>query len=180
MAFLIAIVGRYGVGKSLLGSFFEKKGISPICIEEAMLTAFGDDQHAATWRSCITHQYQDLQSIVPMLSKPEAVDAICHAVEKEQGGMVVLPSFLRLEALMEKGIFDYVVSVDCVLALQKKYLLECDLDESVVEILLKSGESRQYYSGFATDVFLNSVTIEKIEWVADQMIKTYQLVDKYK
>jgi dephospho-CoA kinase len=182
MGFIVAIIGRFGVGKSLLCDHFVKNGMTRIDIDQDILSEIKDSPNYSLCYACLNKDYEDITEIVPILSDSNVMDVLVRKIEKERSeghcNVIVLPSFLELTGIVE--LFDFVVAVDCSRLRQRKYLAGNALSEAVVSHLLDSGYDRHYYTTRATDVFLNSVSLEHVAWVASQIFKSYRLANIYK
>lgn len=184
MGFVVAIVGRYGVGKSLLCQHFLDQGLSVTDINPGLLDLMQRYPQYALCAACLNAQYEAITDKVPTVSEPDILDLILHQVRMSRseyaGSVMVLPSFLSLSDLMQEARFDYVVAVDCSRLVQRQYLEGKGLPQRAVKALLDSDYPREYYTKFATDIFLNSVSLNHMEWVARQMLKTFELSSIYK
>lgn len=171
MSFVVAIIGRYGVGKSQLSECFAKKGAFVIDVEVLLRANFE------------IPQYNKLQAMMPILSSEQidrkVIDYVC--ASKDQKIIVVLfPSFLDIKNIVTHQIFDHVLTVDCSFRRQKQYLEKKGASPEAIEYLLQSGYDRNYYTGLGSDIFLNSVSLEHMEWVVSKILHTYHLIDAYK
>lgn len=167
MNFLLGVVGRYGVGKSTLCQSFEQKGIGQIKFKEVISRIDSSDQ--------VPDDYT--RGRVDELSSPLILDKIKSELLKEKG-VIEIPSYVDVEYLCRGGgVFKYIVSVDCPESAQKNNLELQGYHEDMQDILLQSGYDRKYYTSLASDVFLNTVSPEHIDWVAHKLLLSYQLED---
>lgn len=182
MGFVVAIIGRFGVGKSLLCEHFVKNGMINININEAILSEIKDSASYSLCTACLKEKYEDITETVPCLSDNVLMEVLFRKIEKEKlkghCHVIVLPSFLDLTNLIDA--FDFIVAVDCSRVKQRKYLEGKQLPEIAIASLLDSSYNRYYYTKKATDIFLNTVSLEHLAWVANQIFKSYKAVNIYK
>lgn len=184
MGFVVAVVGRFGVGKSILCEHFMKRGVQAICVNQALLEVVSTLPNHGLWCDCLKANYSNITKKVPMLSHPKVDELVISEVKralKESNEYVIeIPSFVELEGIVEAEAFDFIVAVDCSIRMQKHYLEKKVLPEQSFWGLLDSSLERTYYTGLATDIFLNSVTLSHLDWVSDQMLQAYRMVNACK
>jgi len=182
MSLMIAIIGRYGVGKSELCDQFLSHGISYIDISSILFDFFHHHEHRSIWEVCLNGHYDRLQGIIPYAPEVATSEVIlshlAHEKKNIKHAVIVLPSFIPVTHIVKSGNFSHVIAVDCIESKQKQYI-EINHSDKVSSILLQSSMKRNYYVTQATDVFLNSVDKEHIGWVAGQIINTYKLCEEY-
>lgn len=181
MVFSIAIIGRYGVGKSLLCQYFKQHNVSVISLDTILLEIVAKRKNAQLWTASIHHHYDEISEIIPIFSEHKALTSLIEYIKKAskqyERSIVVLPSFLELSAILKNNIFNHIIAVDCDEFYQKKYLQQKGMPESVIQYYISSGYDRSYYTEFATDILLNTVKLEHIEWTVTQMLQSYILMN---
>ena len=111
MSFMIAIIGRYGVGKSLLCDHFHALGINEIGITSILLELLSDHLYGDIWSQCLHNNYQQLESLVPFAEDRTIAEGLLHYIHSQQNisknTVVVLPSFLQIDHWIQESNFTY-------------------------------------------------------------------------
>lgn len=181
MSFVIAIIGRYGVGKRLVSRYATQLGVQKIDLELVLKAFIPED---SDWALCLKQQYDQLSQPISEMRDPVLQKSIIEYVQSEKkkapASVVVLPSFLDVAQLIRTGVFEHVLAVDCAESCQKQYLEQLGVSNKASDILIQSGHPRKYYTDLGKDIFLNSVSLAHMEWVVGKLIRTYQLIHDYK
>jgi dephospho-CoA kinase len=184
MGFLVAVVGRFGVGKSLLCDHFIQQGALNINIIQTLQDSFSGMPNQSVWHSCLLHDYDSVVNKIPIFTESDGLNTVLEQIKKKasvcQQCIVELPSFIDLSPFVQRKIFDYVIAVDCEKKVQKEYLEKVITNNLALKSILESGYERSYYTKIATDIFLNSVNLEQLEWVSKQILSSYKAIDTYK
>jgi dephospho-CoA kinase len=182
MSLMIAVIGRYGVGKSLLCDYFLAHGMMKIDISEVLLQSLINCDDYDTWQLCMENNYNGLQKEIPLVRQTDSLLPVLQYINEKKAlnkyAVVELPSFMSLIDLIDNAGFTHIVAVDCPEDKQQAYLCE-KYNPEVATLLTQSSIHRDYYTALATDVFMNTVEKAHVKWVAGQIISTYKLCDSY-
>lgn len=163
MNYLLAIIGREGSGKSTLCQAFEKVGVRKIDFNELIYKI--NDKEQFDQDTCL-------------LVQPRVIDLVRKELSHCRG-IVEIPSTVNMQYLCKgESIFRYIVSVDCPEWAQRVYLEKLGHSTQRVEQIINSGYDRRFYTSLASDVFLNTVSLEHVEWVAHKLYLSYQLIEQ--
>lgn len=184
MGFVVAVIGRFGVGKSVLCEHFSRKGVETINVHETLLDVVKTMPDHKPWCDCLEQKYDGITEKVPLLNHTSAIESIINQVKeagKEPAEYVIeIPSFVEMSKILEAEVLDFIIAVDCSLRVQKYYLEKKVLADQAIWCLYDSGFERSYYTQVATDIFLNTVSLSHLDWVSDQMLKAYRMVNACK
>lgn len=169
MSFSIAITGGYGVGKSTLAKTFQGSGVFAFCMEGYLNKRF-DIGHGGSF-----HKRGECLRLSQEM-KSGLIDHIQEEKDAKQRVLAEIPTciwYVDKVALLES--FDYVIYVVSTLEsrhlyIQRAYGLDVDQSKSLIRYCDESEECL----GLASDIFLNAVPIERIQWVCAKLLRSYE------
>ncbi|UTC24683.1 hypothetical protein MMH89_00705 [Candidatus Comchoanobacter bicostacola] len=187
MSFTIAIIGGYGVGKSILRDHFESLGVAGISIDTLLsheLRAHYSKSEANEYLLLIDKSYKDILRRPEYITSKHLLNVIklnilMRSEEGKQPRIIEFPSFIDVRPLMEKGagILDYVIQVMCPIEKQKEYLLGAyHLSDEQVRFLVD--EDPNEGCCYSTDIFFNAVTVDQVKWVCAQLLSSYYALNR--
>ena len=193
MSFVVAVVGGYGVGKSVLTSHLQSMGLISLDVETFIGSYLLPSQNSSIFDMYINHlhkqyhlTYQSEDALLQGRHLYRSLyDFIHSGIVSECEGtsyVVEVPSFIALDELLDvsASLFDYVVAVDCPVEIQLKYLMtQYRLSEPQAKGLISVCKSRYYYMQYSTDIVLNTVEISQLEWVASKLLTAFKAVSIY-
>ncbi len=166
MSFSIAIIGDYGVGKSTLSEVFSSCGVKMVELGKKKMICQADRLKTFTPSEVISQD--DVQVI------QDHIQAM-----KEKYNKILFeipPYFFKSKYISQVMQFDFVIYVMSTLESREKYLKEkyCLSGKDGHQMMFQNAQ--ELYLSYATDIFLNTVSIDRIQWVGSKLLKSFEVL----
>ncbi|MDC3181069.1 hypothetical protein OAT84_02890 [Gammaproteobacteria bacterium] len=162
MSFSIAVIGDYGVGKSTLSSVFANSGVKILEIESRGSTDTLQRSHLEI------AAYAEIMTIKQKIQKLQD--------QHQRVLFEIPPRVFASKHVSEIMDFDFVIYVISALNCREEYLCQHYNWNEKERVELIGKHVKEAHLAYATDIFLNTVSIDRLHWVASKLLKSFEVL----